>query len=89
MIVTRDTEEQEQTQCVEKVDNNALLSLSPQLHSIRSTRRRSLGSAALWVETSSVRSELSLPAPKPSTADAASTRRSNADYPGRKRPTRL
>ena len=63
--------------------------LSLQLRSIKSTRRRTLGSAALWVERSSGRSELSLRAPKPSTADAASTRRSNADDPGSRRPRRL
>lgn len=63
--------------------------LSLQLRSIRSTRRRALGSAALWVERSCGRSELSLRAPKPSTADAASTRRSNADDPGSRRPWRL
>lgn len=50
-----------------------------QLHSIRSTRRRSCASAAPWAGTSSAGSGPSLPAPKPSTADAASTRRWSAE----------
>lgn len=50
-----------------------------QRRSIRSTRRRTLGSAVLWVGRSCVRSEPSLPARRPSTADAASTRLSNAE----------
>lgn len=50
-----------------------------QRRSIRSTRRRTLGSAVLWVGRSCGRSEHSLPARRPSTADAASTRLSNAE----------
>lgn len=58
----------------------AILSrLCLQLHSIRSTRRRSCASAAPWAGTSSAGSGPSLPAPKPSTADAASTRRWSAE----------
>lgn len=57
-------------------------SLFLQLLLIKSTRRRTRGWAPRWGGRSCAGSERSLPAPKPPTADAASTRRCSAEAAG-------